>query len=197
MGMSLFSASQDGRGSEWTTNKSSQLKSAYLRGQRAFMITWIQNQDLVTGHALRKKQPRYGAPAGTSKVILQVQMNLLCLCQGLFCDFAVTSQIPFLCGSFRDLLSSALLYMTSFPSDLSQILVLLSLIIYISAVSTSCGLWGIHRCPFNLFVFFQSIPSTFLLPLGSQFCHLLPHHILIMTLKRISGTILIDLMHFL
>ena len=161
------------------------------------MITWIQNQDLATGHVVRKKQRRYGAPVGASKVIPQVQMNLLCLCQGLFCDFAVTSQLPFVCGSFRDLLSSALLSMTSFPSGLNQILVFLSLTIDISAVATSCGLLGTHRCPFSLSVFFQPIPSTFSLPLGSQFCHLLPHHILIMTLKRLSGTILRDLMHFL
>lgn len=145
----------------------------------------------------QKETAQVWCSTSTSKVILQVQMNLLCLYQGLFCDFAVTSQILFLCGSFRDLLSSALLSMTSFPSDLSQILVLLSLTIYISAVSTSCVLLGIHRCPSNLFVFFQSIPSTLLLPLGSQFCHLLLHHILIMTLKRISGTILRNPMHFL
>ena len=125
------------------------------------MITWIQNQDLATGHVVRKKQRRYGAPVGASKVIPQVQMNLLCLCQGLFCDFAVTSQLPFVCGSFRDLLSSALLSMTSFPSGLNQILVFLSLTIDISAVATSCGLLGTHRCPFSLSVFFQPIPSTF------------------------------------
>lgn len=95
-----------------------------------------------SSHAVRKKQPRYGAPAGASKVIPQVQMNLLCLCQGLFCDFAVTSQLPFVCGSFRDLLSSALLSMTSFPSGLNQILVFLSLTIDISAVATSCGHTG-------------------------------------------------------
>ena len=81
------------------------------------MITWIQNQDLATGHALRKKQGRCGRLAGTNKAILPVQMGLPAYTKASSVLVTLLSHPKFfgsLCGSCKELFSSALLSVTSF-----------------------------------------------------------------------------------
>lgn len=111
-------------------------------------------------------------------------MGLPCLYQGIFCfgDFAVTPQMQSL-WLLQGTVFFSIAFCDSLSSALSHILVFLSPFIFqlflLHAASQE------YTGTLSTLFFFHSIP-LFQLPLGAQFCCLLPYHILIMTVNHDS-----------